>query len=169
MDNHWKEIKQNASPELALIVDKDAKETLAAASAAPCKQAQKTVTLEQWAEVFYTNKKTRTILYPSTEYLREKGAAMNPPYNIVYRRIHFVNCVPPEYYWATNRVDRRRNGGSCIQRMTPETWDRITKEEAKRGDGHLLATPFLARPADRGICRCDVCTRHRERDENKAA
>jgi hypothetical protein len=94
---------------------------------------------------------------------------MDPPYNIVYRRFHWVNGVPPEYYHVTSDPVRRRNGGASIERMTPETWHRTTQEEEKDPNRHCLPVPFLARPADRGICHCNVCTWHRENDAKKAA
>jgi hypothetical protein len=164
----YKENRNGMNQPKSLARDTNATQPHVSASAAKPKH-EATVTLEQWVEVTVKNGVTKTACFPSTEELRKMGAKMDPPYNIVYRRFHFVNCVPPEYYWITPREDRRRNGGAAIQRMTPETFDRISKEEAELGTGHLLATPFLARPEDRGTCNCDVCTRHREQDEKKAA
>jgi hypothetical protein len=53
--------------------------------------------------------------------------------------------------------------------MTPETWHRTTKEEEKDPNRHCLPVPFLARPTDRGLCHCNVCTWHRENDAKNAA
>ena len=48
--------------------------------------------------------------------------AMEPPPDMVYLRLNFVNAVPVEYYWATSDAKRRQNGGHGIQRMTVEAW-----------------------------------------------
>jgi hypothetical protein len=76
--------------------------------------------------------------------------------------MHFVDGVPPEYYYVTDREDRRRNGGLSMQRMTLQTWLETIEKERELGTGHLLSVPYMPRPKSRGICECDVCTRYRE-------
>jgi hypothetical protein len=126
------------------------------------KKQRKVEVLEQWAEVTISDGVAKTVLFPSNEKLIEHGQTMDPPPELVYRRIHFVDGVPPMYYYITEREDRRKNGGLAIQRMTVETWLAVVEKEKARGDGHLMGVPFLPRPEERGICDCDVCTRFRE-------
>lgn len=130
------------------------------------KKTRTIVTLEQWVEVRIRNGKTETTLYPSNEELLKRKEKMEPPPNIVYRRLNFVDGVPPEYYWTTNDPGRRKLGGHGIQRMSVETWLETIEAEERRGTGHLgPCSDPLPRPKERGGCECPACTFHQRRLE----
>jgi hypothetical protein len=134
------------------------------------KKARSIVTLEQWVQIRIRDGKTDTKLYPPNETLLERKEKMDPPPNIVYRRLNFVDGVPPEYYWATNDVRRREFGGHGIQRMSVETWLQTIAEEKRRGTGHLgPCSDPLPRPKERGGCDCPACTFHQRRLEEREA
>ena len=131
----------------------------------PAKKKTRTiVTLEQWVQVRIRDGKTETTLYPPNRTLLERKEKMDPPPNIVYRRLNFVDGVPPEYYWATNDPRRREFGGHGIQRMAVETWLETIAEEERRGTGHLgPCSDPLPRPKERGGCECPACRFHQWR------
>jgi len=133
------------------------------------KKGRTIVTLEQWVEIRIRDGKTETTLYPSNEVMLERKAKMDPPPNIVYRRLNFVDGVPPEYYWTTNDPRRREFGGHGIQRMAVDTWLETIAEEAQRGTGHVApCSDLLPRPKERGGCNCPACTFHQRRLDEKA-
>jgi hypothetical protein len=119
-------------------------------------------TLEQWVEVTVENGVTRTTLTPSNQKLIEKGQTMDPPPELVYRRLHFPNGVPDEYSWATDDPLLKRYGGLGIQRMSIDTWLDVLDEEKLRTDGHIGPSGApVPRPKERGHCDCPTCTRFR--------
>ncbi len=140
------------------------------------KNQRQIATIEQWAEITVEDGKTVTQVIPSNAQLIEEGKAMLPPPDLVYRRMNFVDGIPPEYHWATQDEERRRLGMCGLQRMTVDTWlDVIDREEAA-ATGHLGPTGVgnLPRPKERGGCDCEVCTgnqaildRRAEREKKK--
>jgi hypothetical protein len=131
---------------------------------APKKQ-RKVAVLEQWAQVTVEDGKTTTKLFPSNEKLIEEGKTMEPPPELVYRRLEFVGGVPPEYHWSCqSRPERFERGGAGIQRMTTDTWLEVIEREAAAGTGHIGPTGVgnLPRPKERGGCDCEVCAHNRE-------
>src|ERR1700722_11228384 len=126
------------------------------------KKLGKITILDQWHEITIEDGKTITRQYPSNEQLVKRGQKMLPPPSYVYRRLHFPQEVPPEYYWATSNPERRKNGGFSTQRMTVDTWLHCIDREALRGDGHIGITGVgnMPRPKERGVCACEVCTRN---------
>lgn len=123
------------------------------------KKQRKIVRLEQWIEVHVVNGKTVTTLYPSNERLMEKGQAMLPPPEYVYRRICFPNGVPAEYNWTEPNAQTRQYGGLSIQRLTVETWlEAIEKEKINNPEGHLRSARIVPRPEETGGCDCPACT-----------
>ena len=128
----------------------------------PKKQAhKKRPRLEQWVEVRTAEDGTVTTeLYPSNAELIEDGKEMWPAPEIVYRRINFVEGVPPEYYWAIGEEDEqaRQFGGCGIQRMTIDTWLDVIERESLRPDGHIGPTGVGNLPRPDGKCSCPVCT-----------
>ncbi len=124
------------------------------------KKQSKIHTLEQWAEIAVEDGKTVTRLFPSNEELIEDGKAMDPPPDLIYRRLDFVNGVPPEYRWSTNDEEKWRFGGLGIQRMTVDTWLQAIEREKQDPGGHLTPVGNLPRPQERGGCDCPVCTKN---------
>lgn len=126
------------------------------------KKQKKVPALDQWVEVETVGGKTVTTLYPPNAQLMKEGHAMLPPPEMVYRRLHFVGPVPPEYYWTTDDEQKRAIGGLGIQRMTIETWLDVIEREEANGTGHIgPCGGNLPRPEERGGCDCEVCTRNR--------
>jgi hypothetical protein len=122
------------------------------------KNKQRVITLEQWAEIEVDAGRTVTTLYPSNAELWKKGQDMDPPPDLVYRRINFRTGVPLEYQWTTSDPLRRSRGGHCIQRMSLETWLRISVEEEGKWGKHLgPCGGILPRPKERGACDCPQC------------
>jgi hypothetical protein len=126
------------------------------------KKQKKVPILDQWIEIETVDGKTVTALYPPNEQLIKEGKAMLPPPEMVYRRLHFVGAVPPEYYWTTDDERKRAIGGSGIQRMTIDTWLEVIEREKNNGTGHIgPCGGNLPRPEERGGCDCEVCTHNR--------
>jgi hypothetical protein len=125
------------------------------------KKQRKMIVLDQWIEVEVENGQTITRLYPSNEKLIEKGKAMLPAPDLVYRRLNFPASIPPEYYWATQNPEARERGGTGIQRMTVDTWFRVIEREKAQATGHIGPTGVgnLPRPTESGVCECEVCSR----------
>ncbi len=128
------------------------------------KKRRKIEVLDQWIEIEVTEQgKTVTTLYPPNDVLIENGQKMWPPPELVYRRLHFVNGVPPEYRWTTKVEAIRATGGMGVQRMTVERWLELIAEEKAAGTGHVLPCGGnLPRPEERGGCDCEVCTHNRK-------
>ena len=132
------------------------------------KAGRKIVTLEQWVEVRVWEGATLTTLYPSNDALRERAQKMDPPPEMVYRRLNFVDGVPIEYYWTTDDPARRGNGGHGIQRMALDTWLETIAHEERLGNGHVgPCSQPLPRPKSRGGCDCAVCVGIREKLERE--
>jgi hypothetical protein len=129
------------------------------------KKMRKVAVLDQWIEVEIQDGKTVTKLYPSNEGLIREGQRMDPPPELVYRRLHFPNGIPEEYRWVGDaHPERLARGGMGTQRMTVDTWLDVIEREAANGTGHVGPTGVgnLPRPKERGGCDCEVCTRNRE-------
>lgn len=125
------------------------------------KKSRKLVILNQWIEIEIEDGRTVTKLYPSNEQLIKEGKAMLPAPDLIYRRLNFPTCVPPEYRWATRNPQAWERGGTGIQRMTVDTWLRVIEREKALGTGHVGPTGVgsLPRPAEHGECECEVCQR----------
>jgi hypothetical protein len=135
------------------------------------KKMRKLAVLDQWIEVEIQDGKTVTKLYPSNAGLIKEGQAMDPPPDLVYRRLNFPHGVPEEYRWAAGgNAARAERGGMGTQRMTVETWLDVIEREEARGTGHVGPTGVgnLPRPKERGGCDCEVCTHNREVMERRA-
>lgn len=130
----------------------------------PKKRAKISV-VEQWIEVRIVDGKTVTTLYPSNQQLVSDGKKMQPGPTMVYRRFHFPDGVPPEYFWTCPDDPERRTLGGCgIQRMTVDVWLKLITQEANNEEGHLGPTGVgnLPRPKERGSCDCLVCSDNRD-------
>jgi hypothetical protein len=124
-------------------------------------------TLEQWVEIRVKDGQTTTELFPPNDELIRLGRKMDPPPELVYRRLHFPDGVPAEYYWTTRNQNLRRYGGLGIQRMTVATWRKVIEREERGADGHLGPTGLgnLPRPKEHGECECPVCTKNQRLSE----
>ncbi len=100
-----------------------------------------------------------TELTPGNDQLRKKLETMDPEPELVYRRMNFPEGVPPEYEWTGPDENLRRYGGGGVQRMTLETWLRISRLEELKGNGHIGPTGKgnLPRPKEHGGCECPSC------------
>ncbi|MGH9584412.1 MAG: hypothetical protein ACRD4O_15920, partial [Bryobacteraceae bacterium] len=125
------------------------------------KNQRKIPILDQWAEITIDEHgNTVTTLVPSNEDLIKEGQAMDPPPELIYRRLNFVNGVPPQYHWATSSPERRERGGMATQRMTVETWIETIAREKAAGTGHIgPCGKNLPRPHERGGCDCPACAK----------
>ena len=131
------------------------------------KKLRKIPVLDQWVEIAVKDGKTVTTLYPSNEKLIREGQIMLPPPEMVYRRLNFVNGVPPEYYWTTRDEETRTYGGMGIQRMTVDTWLDVIEREKVDPESHIgPCGGNLPRPQERGGCDCPVCSHNRAILEN---
>jgi hypothetical protein len=127
------------------------------------KKQDKIQIMDQWVEIEMVDGKTITTLYPSNEELWEEGRAMIPPPTLVYRRLNFVDGVPPEYLWTTNDPVTIEFGGMATQRIRLETWLALIEKEKASGTGHLQGCEIMPRPEERGGCDCESCTRAKAR------
>ena len=107
--------------------------------------------------------KTVTTLYPSNEELLEEKERMSVPPTLVYRRLNFVDGVPPEYLWTTNDPVTVEYGGLATQRIRLETWLELIEIEKASETGHLQGCEIMPRPEERGGCECESCTRAKAR------
>jgi hypothetical protein len=86
---------------------------------------------------------------------------MDPPPELVYRRLNFVHGVPPAYDWTGADPEVRVRGGCGIQRMDVNTWLNVIEREQASGTGHIgPCGGNLPRPKERGGCDCPVCTQN---------
>lgn len=134
------------------------------------KKLRKINILDQWVEITIQDGATLTSLTPSNQKLIEKGQTMDPPPELVYRRLNFLHGVPGEYDWTDPDPLLRKYGGFGTQRMSIDTWLDVIVAEKLRTDGHIgpCGSP-LTRPKERGGCDCPHCTRIRERLEEGAS
>ena len=120
--------------------------------------------LDQWVEVTVKDGVTHTHLTPSNQKLIARGQTMDPPPELVYRRLNFPDGVPDEYDWTVPEPLLKQHGGLGIQRMSVDTWLELIDEEALRTGGHIgPCSDPLPRPRERGGCECPACNRNRER------
>ena len=135
------------------------------------KKFRKLGVLDQWVEVEIQDGKTVTKLYPSNAGLIKEGQAMDPPPELVYRRLNFPHGIPQEYRWvAASHPERFERGGCGVQRMTVDRWLELIELEEANGTGHVGPTGVgnLPRPRERGECECEVCSHNREVMERRA-
>ena len=146
------------------------------------KKRRKIPILDQWVEVsIQENGETLTRLFPSNKNLIERGKAMLPPPELVYRRFNFPHGVPPAYDWVNSKEEKRKLGGCGIQRMTTDTWLEVIAREAPEFERPGYKSSFapehigptgvgnLPRPKERGGCDCHVCTKNQAILDRQAA
>ena len=119
----------------------------------------RTQVVGQWFEIEVVDGVTKTTAYPANEEVEKKIAkkeeATGRPVELVYRRLNFINGVPPEYDWTTDDPQRLKFGFLGVQRLRVADWRVLIEAEA---GGHLKASNFhMPRPESRGGCDCDAC------------
>ena len=89
--------------------------------------------------------------------------AMNPPAELIYRRMFFVHGVPKEYSNLVMVPDFEKVSGLFLQGILPEEWACILAQESASGtDSIMLASKPQPRPEGYGPCPCPECKRERE-------
>lgn len=127
------------------------------------KQSEKPVLLDQWIEVRLVDDKFVSTFYPSNEELEKERLDMDPEPTMVYRRLNFVDGVPPIYKWCLPSAETKVRGGFFIHRMGAEEWPKIMRRERELGNRFVVqADRPLGRPEAFGICPCEECRLERE-------
>ncbi len=80
---------------------------------------------EQWIEVMQKDGKTVTTFTPPNQEFERLRLEMDPPPDMIYRRLNFFNGIPEEYMWALPTPQLARWGGQFLQRILPEDWPAI--------------------------------------------
>jgi hypothetical protein len=113
---------------------------------------------EQWIEVEQREGKTVTLFYPPNDEFEELRLKMDPPPDMIYRRLNFIHGIPPEYMWLCPTPDVRQYGGLYLQRITVEEWPSIMAAEKAGGNKFVISAQFpQPRPAVLGPCPCALC------------
>ena len=134
----------------------------------------RTQVVGQWFEIEVVDGVTKTTAYPANEEVEKKIAkkeeATGRPVELVYRRLNFINGVPPEYEWTTEDPLRLKFGFMGIQRLRVADWRKHILSET---GGHLQPSYFhMPRPEDRGGCDCQACremAKRLQREPDRAA
>jgi len=117
---------------------------------------------EQWIEIEREDGRTVTTCYPPNEEFEQLRLKMDPPPDMIYRRLNFIHGVPPEYLWIEPTPEFQMYGGLFLQRVTVEEWPEIMEREQTAGDGHVVSARFpQPRPEVLGPCPCARCTAER--------
>ncbi len=121
------------------------------------------ITHDQWIEIETVDGKTVVKYYPPNEQFEKERLDLDPPAQLIYRRIHFVNGVPAEYLWTDPPEQIRNHGGLILHRLTPDLWATVLSRERNQNHTQVLAPDYyIKRPEAFGPCPCDRCTAERE-------
>ena len=119
--------------------------------------------LEQWIDIQARDGKTVSTFYPPNDELEELRLEMDPPPDLIYRRLNFVGPVPKEYSWTGPDERCRRWGGHALQRLIVEDWLWVLEKERRSGSIHALASRAQQpRPEQFGPCPCFRCKAKRD-------
>ena len=128
------------------------------------KKNKRTVHLDQWLEIEQVDGKTVVTRYPPNAELEEKRLKMDPPAELIYRRMFFVTGVPDEFLWLGLSPDARQSGGLILQRITVDEWASILDQEQRLGSDDVIPpTNPQPRPEEFGPCPCPECKAEREK------
>jgi hypothetical protein len=117
---------------------------------------------EQWIEIEQRDGKTVSTFYPPNDEFERLRLKMNPPPDMIYRRLNFIHGVPPEYDWIEPTPEFRRYGGMFLQRVTVEEWPSILAQELLIGNCRVISALYpQPRPEVLGPCPCMRCTEER--------
>ncbi len=126
------------------------------------KKAKRFIRHEQWIEIEQREGKTVTIYYPPNQEFEELRLKMDPPPDMIYRRLNFIHGVPLQYSWIDPSPDFQKYGGLFLQRVTVEEWPSILALEQRPGNQHVISARFpQPRPEVLGPCPCARCTAER--------
>ena len=127
------------------------------------KQSKRPVHLDQWLEIEQADGICTVTRYPPNDEFEKLLKAMNPPAELIYRRMFFVHGVPKEYSNLVMVPDFENVSGLFLQRILPEEWACILAQESASGtDSIMLASKPQPRPEGYGPCPCPECKRERE-------
>jgi hypothetical protein len=127
------------------------------------KGQKKTVHLDQWIEIEQTDGGCVVTRYPPNDELEELRQKMDPPAELIYRRMFFVTAVPPEYMQLVWSGESEPTGGLYLQRILPAEWLSIVEAERNSGsDAMVLSGSPQPRPEEFGPCPCPECKKERE-------
>jgi hypothetical protein len=117
---------------------------------------------EQWIEIDVREGKTVTLYYPPNEEFEELRLKMDPPPDMIYRRLNFLRGVPLEYLWVDVTPEFKKYGGLFLQRITVEEWPYLMQLEKESTHPHAISARFPQdRPPVLGVCPCARCTAER--------
>jgi hypothetical protein len=126
------------------------------------KKTKRFIRHEQWIEIEIREGKTVTSYYPPNDEFEELRLKMDPPPDMIYRRLNFVHGVPLDYMWVNPTPDFQLYGGLFLQRITLEEWPSILAAEKQSLHGMVIPARFpQPRPAVLGPCPCVRCTAER--------
>jgi hypothetical protein len=122
---------------------------------------------EQWIEIERREGKTVTLFYPPNDEFEELRLKMDPPPDMIYRRLNFIHGVPPEYLWIGPTLEFQEYGGLFLQRITVAEWPEIFLLEKLNGNKFVISARFpQPRPEVLGPCPCPHCIEERAHPEN---
>ena len=129
------------------------------------KGQKRTVHLDQWLEIEETENGGGVVTrYPPNDKLEELRQKMDPPAELIYRRMFFVTGVPVEYRAALGADETKASAGLYLQRILPEEWRHILEAERMSGtDAIIIARRAQPRPEEFGPCPCPECKEEREK------
>jgi hypothetical protein len=127
------------------------------------KSKRRTVHLDQWIEIEQVEGRSAVTRYPPNDELEELRKKMDPPAELIYRRMFFHTKLPTEYS-DLDPTSRLECGGLILQRILPDEWVTILAlEQAGNSDAMVLPRNPQPRPEEFGPCPCPECTQEREK------
>jgi len=123
------------------------------------KKSKRFIRHEQWIEIEQREGKTVTVFYPPNDEFEELRLKMDPPPDMIYRRLFFVHGVPAEYMWVEPTPEVAQYGGLYLQRITVDEWPSLLAAEKIKGNQFAISAQYpQPRPAVLGPCTCARCT-----------
>jgi hypothetical protein len=127
------------------------------------KSQKRTVHLDQWIEIEETEAGCVVTRYPPNDKLEELRQKMDPPAELIYRRMFFITAVPPEYHALLATDGAGPTAGLYLQRILPDEWKVILAAERISGtDAMVLSESPQPRPEEFGPCPCPESKKERE-------
>lgn len=119
--------------------------------------------MDQWIEIEDTERGCVVTRYPPNDELEELRQKMDPPAELIYRRMFFSTAVPLEYRDLVWTPDSEQTAGLYLQRILPGEWLTILEAERNSGtDAMVLPKRPQPRPEEFGPCPCPECKKERE-------